>query len=116
MKIRLPFYPEFRERMLSGQKTGTSRTRKFGDVGDTFDAFGEVFEIVSVNLMQLGDVKQYHFKHEGFSSPEGFVAIWKRIHPIAGFRPFQKVWYHEFRLVPANNHVQPTRRSADVGH
>ena len=35
----IPFMVEFEERMLNGQKTATTRTKKYGNGGDLFFCF-----------------------------------------------------------------------------
>ena len=95
--IKIPFREEFREPMLKGQKTATSRTEKYGDVGDTFTAFDALFEITSVHKLHLGTIAKYHFKVEGVASPEAFKQKWAEIHPRKGFDAEQQVFIHFFR-------------------
>jgi hypothetical protein len=96
-QIQIPFMEMFREKMLSGKKTWTSRTRKYGAPGDTFMAFGSTFELVNVMEMRLGVVAWLHHRDEGCNSQEEFVECWKQIHPRKGYVPSQVVWIHQFK-------------------
>lgn len=106
MKINLPFREEFRDRMLSGRKTCTSRTKRFGEGGDTFEAFEAEFILernnaglntIAVDRFPLSYVAKYFFGGEGFDTTEDFIECWKKIHPRKGYDPEQKVWVHYFR-------------------
>lgn len=98
--VKVPFNPRFEGVMRSGRKTWTSRTRRYGAVGDRFPAFGMTFEIKTQFPMLLGVVAREHFWEEGFESPEEFSAFWKLLHPRKGFVPEQKVVVHGFRRYP----------------
>ncbi len=96
--ITIPFLDEFRERMLSGQKTATTRTRKYGDPGDLFSAFGYTFQLIKVSRVYLGEVAFAYHKQEGFESKDDFMECWCRIHPRK--RHYTDiVWLHEFERV-----------------
>ena len=106
-KIEIPFMERFREPMLSGKKTWTSRTRKYGEKGDTFTVFDATFEVVNVSQMRLDVVAYLHSKEEGLNSPEDFMATWKMIHPRTGYDPEQVVWVHEFKRVAVEGGCTP---------
>lgn len=95
-KIHIPFLAEFKDAMLSGRKTMTSRTKRYGEEGDTFNAFGATFKIVNVSQMSLRLIANEYYVDEGCDSDNDFVNIWKRIHPRKGFIPAQMVWVHKF--------------------
>ena len=99
MNIKLPFKEDFKERMLSGRKTCTSRNKIYGKAGDTFEAFGATFEITDVERHSLRTVAWRFYYDEGFSSPEEFTVCWKKIHPRKGFIASQLVWVHWFRIL-----------------
>ena len=80
----LPFMLEFKDRMLSGRKTATTRTRKFGEAGEHFTAFEAEFVFTSVAKVYLQDVVSTSYKEEGFDSQPEFIECWKRIHPWKG--------------------------------
>ena len=81
-----------------GEKTWTSRTRKYGTTGDRFEAFGAVFELIEITKLRLGMVV-HHYREEGCDSKEHFVEVWRQIHPREGFDPDQEVWVHKFHRV-----------------
>lgn len=98
MKVKIPFLDRFKEPMLSGAKTCTSRTKKKGEPGDTFDAFGATFLINYVDRVRLDYVARLCWKQEGATSMENFVEIWKHIHPRKGYDPDQWVYLHGFEV------------------
>lgn len=95
--IFLPMRPHNRTQCLNGQKTATSRTRKFGNVGDFFQLGDSYFELTNVTTAKLKDVAEKCFKAEGFTTSEAFIREWQSIHPYKGYRPEQLVYYHEFK-------------------
>jgi hypothetical protein len=98
MEVKIPFLSMFKEPMISGVKTWTSRTRAFGNPGDTFKAFGRTFVIKKVSKKTLREVAE-HFREEGLSSKEELEAVWREIHPIKGFNPSQVVFVHQFNIM-----------------
>ena len=95
----IPFMAEFEERMLSGQKTATTRTKKYGNGGDLFSAFGHSFQITKVDKVYLGDVCSVFYRQEGFSSQSEFVECWNRLHPRKKYYFSNIVWLHQFKRV-----------------
>lgn len=97
MEVDIPFMPEFKDRLLSGRKTVTSRTKPMGKEGDHFERFGATFKIMQVFKATLNQVCILGYHPEGFNKPEEFVEIWDRIHPNKGYCPEQEIWVHYFR-------------------
>jgi len=97
--ITIPFKGYFKHTMLTGKKTATSRTRRYGNPGDRFQIFGETFELIGVNRKMLGDVAKQYFREEGFLTPEEFLECWGSIHPRAKFDLTLPVWLHQFRII-----------------
>lgn len=95
-EVNLPFNDRFRDQMLKGLKTMTSRTKRYGETGNTFAAFGATFLIRVTTQFTLGEIARYFYRNEGFSSPEEFIAFWNEIHPRKGYDPEQKVYVHDF--------------------
>ena len=94
----LPFQAEFEEAIRSGRKTMTTRTRRYGKVGDILDTpFGAV-RLLDVRRVCLGAVRVHWYWDEGFDGPYRFEAAWARLHPRKGFDPDQRVWLHEFEF------------------
>jgi len=101
MLITLPFMPDFEQPMLLAKKTATSRTRKYGEVGDTFHAFSHTFVLIAILEITLQAVAINFYPMEGFSSPQEFIDCWKRIHPRRGWQPDQQIYFHIFRCISA---------------
>lgn len=96
----IPFLPMFKRAILSGAKTCTARTRKYGEVGDDLRTpwAGVKLRIIGLSKVPLWAVEN-RYRDEGCSSPEEFVRIWKTIHPRNPYDRDMEVWLHEFRLV-----------------
>lgn len=107
MKVKIPFLPEFQEPMLDGRKRWTSRTKHYGQKGDTFDKFGATFEITATFKLPLGVVAHHNFLEEGFNNSKEFIDCWNRLHPRKGYVPDQEVWVHVFKKKTANSLAQP---------
>ena len=110
MKVKIPFLERFREPMLKGTKTMTSRTRKYGEKGDTFDAFGATFELEDVRKVSLFCIANYYYRQEGADSTQDFINIWKIIHPRKGFDSDMMVWLHRFKKVNMNEFAPKPNR------
>ena len=95
-RIVIPFQERWRELMLDGVKTCTSRNKRYGWLGDTFEVFGEAFLLTAVEELYLKDVSEVLFIEEGCKSPEEFEGVWKKLHPRKGWWAYQKVWVHHF--------------------
>ena len=96
--VKIPFRPAFREPLLSGVKVCTARTKRMGQPGDTFEAFGATFELKSVSEELLAYVADL-WMQEGCTSREHFIEVWNGIHPRTGYHPQQEVFLHRFKLV-----------------
>ena len=97
--ITIPFLGYWKEKMLSGKKTCTSRTKKYGNVGDKFKVFNTEFELTDVKQVTLKEVGDKYYKQEGCDSLAQFVKIWSSIHYNRGFVLEQVVWLHTFKIV-----------------
>jgi len=106
MSVEVPFDERFRDALLQGRKQCTSRTRRYGDIGDTFTVFGAGFVFTSVVKAPLAYVAGMLYRQEGFSSPEAFIEIWQELHPRKGWNPHQRVWVHWFEKA---EETAPTR-------
>jgi len=97
-KIVLPFQSEWESAMLSGKKTATTRTRRYGYPGDEFEAFGRVFILTQVYPSFLDVVISLHYLAEGFDSPQEFIEFWDRIHPHITYlqRSGRAIYFHRF--------------------
>ena len=98
MKVDIPFKARFSLPMLRGEKTWTSRTRRYGKPGDTFEAFDNEFIIDKIERRTLWDVAD-HWKQEGCYSRQDFIDLWKNLHRKKGYLPGQRVYVHIFRRI-----------------
>lgn len=97
MLVDIPFQPEWRHKMLTGIKTCTSRTKRYGNPGDRFRQFGVNFVILFVEKHTLDYIANNLYKQEGCDNPDEFKEIWLSLHPRKGWVPDQKVFTHFFR-------------------
>lgn len=97
-KVAIKFKPFFKAPMLAGVKVCTARTKRMGETGDTFEAFGATFQVKSVTEESLHYVADL-WHQEGCTSHEHFIEVWKEIHPVVGYRPTQSVYLHRFKKV-----------------
>ncbi len=95
-EIEMPFLDEFRDVLRQGVKTTTTRTKKMGEPGDRFEAFGCAFQLVAVVRLPLWIVASHFWEPEGLRSFFEFKDIWNKIHPIKGYVRSWEVWLHIF--------------------
>lgn len=98
-EISLPFRREMEEAVINDRKSCTSRPRKVGDVGSYFCVRLKWFKIVAIEEQTLSYVAENLYKEEGFNDSQGFIDIWKDIHPTKGWVPDQKVFVHHFKAM-----------------
>ena len=106
MKINIPFQEQWRQPMLEGQKTCTSRTKRYGQEGDTFRIFNATFTLTKVEVIPLYKVARYYYKAEGLEHPDEFIEVWKQLHPRKGWLNLQGVWVHHFKRVENESKVR----------
>lgn len=97
-EVNIPFLPRFREWLLNGTKVYTSRSKIMGEVGDTFTAFGQRFELLSVKDVSLYEVSLL-WKEEGCLDREDFINVWNHIHPRKGYSDTQRTYLHHFKAL-----------------
>lgn len=95
--IKIPFNADFERLILEGKKTATSRTKRYGEVGDCFEAFGKEFFITDIQKLCLGIIATFHYEEEGFETPKEFAKCWAELHPRKGFDPYQYVYFISFK-------------------
>lgn len=95
----VPFRPEFRYRLLTDEKTATTRMTRLGEVGDQFMAFGALFELTKVFETNIRTVAERLYREEGFETPMAFLRVWGEIHPRRIYDPSLPVVYHEFKRI-----------------
>lgn len=96
MEIKIPFNKWSKDRLKAGMKSATSRTKRYGAIGDTFIVDGKKYVIDFVENTKLGEVADVMYDIEGANSKEEFIEIWKSIHPKKGYDPDQLIWFHGF--------------------
>jgi len=99
MKVEIPFRDDMKQAIIDGRKTCTSRNKRYGVIGDTFDINGNSYVLKWVSHVHLNFVAENCYRHEGFRNPYEFINAWRKIHPRKGYVPDQPVWLHEFELV-----------------
>lgn len=97
--VHLPFQERWRPLVLSGAKTTTVRTRRYGHAGDEFEVSGRRFRLVEVRALPLREARDVAWRDEGMASPRGFEDAWRENHPTRGFRGEDSVWLHRFEKV-----------------
>jgi len=95
-EVKIPFMERWKDAMLSGQKTCTSRVKQCAREGDTFRVFGATFKIMGVQKTTLRVVAAYYYLREGCLSPIDFQLAWVKLHPRRGWEPDREVWVHFF--------------------
>lgn len=100
-EVKIPFIPELEPKLAKGEVVMTSRTRRFGDPGDTFTIEYKKelyhFKILGVIRLELEVIaREFHEEH-GFKTPKDYRNAWKGIHPHKGFIGNQYVTTHIFR-------------------
>lgn len=95
-EIQIPFNKWSAERLSSGQKVCTSRTKKYGEPMDFFVVDGKRYVLMRILELPLWFIVRYLWHQEGASSPEEFVKVWKSIHPRAKIRTDILFYVHFF--------------------
>ena len=99
MKIKIPFNAWSMERLALGTKRATSRTKKYGNIGDTFTADGMKFELDLIIKVPQWFVAEVLYRSEGAITTAEFIDVWTSIHKLKGYSPFDEVWYHHFKVI-----------------
>lgn len=94
--VKIPFKERFREPMLNETKDLTTRTKKYGEPGDFFEAFGALFTLVKVERKRLSYSAE-NWRREGCSSFGDFMNLWKELHPVKRIDTEELFWVHQFR-------------------
>lgn len=100
MRVDIPFKAMWRAKMLSGIKTATTRSKRYGKKGDVFEAFGADFMITDVLDLELGRIADSFYREEGCPTPLAFRHIWTQIHPRRRFQSGDRRYIHFFERYP----------------
>ncbi len=119
-EIHLKFLPEFDEPLIYGRKTATSRTKRHGKKGDTFehrfyypngcpvrgctgddgDGHDHIFELITDPVrVHLGLILDNLWDIEGCADRDEAWANWRRIYDKRAWAGHEQVWLHRFRMV-----------------
>lgn len=102
-EIEIPFREDMALAVTSGRKVCTTRSDRYGDVGDTFKVRWEAIEtrlvLTHVERKTLSYVATFLHDPEGFETAREFIGIWNEIHPRKGFDPQALKWVHWFERV-----------------
>lgn len=96
---KIPFWERFKTDLLRGDKIMTTRSKKYGNKGDRFEAFGHIFEITCVKKLPISLIVNEFYEEEGFESPDEFIRVWEQIHPKVGYQPEREYYLHLFKKV-----------------
>ena len=72
MLIKIPFNNWSKERLRTGLKCATSRTKQYGKIGDTFEFDGWIYKITGVGKFPLWFIRAYLYVTEGCETPDEF--------------------------------------------
>ena len=101
--LKIPFLDEFKEKILDGRKTATSRTKIYGKAGQVFTAFDNLFILTHIIKMPIETVAYRFYREEGCDSPRDFMDVWFKIHRRLGYVKMssegREVYLHLFRKV-----------------
>jgi len=109
-EIKIPFNVWSKSRLSVGCKTATSRTKRYGKVGDVFIVDGIRYELILVVKLPLWFIADNFYKSEGAFSSQEFINVWISIHPRKGFDKNEYVWYHLFRKIDVDDEQKKSKQ------
>jgi hypothetical protein len=99
--IEIPFHDHMKKQVWEGKKSCTSRTKRYGKVGDRFRIGIHQYRLTGIMKRSLDYVATKLWREEGFESEQAFVDFWNMLHPSKLFDPDQLVYVHFFEPVEA---------------
>lgn len=97
--VFLPFLPRFREPVLRGVKTITTRSKKYGEPGDVLRTPFGLVRLTRVERRTLAHVRDNLWREEGVTCPDEFELVWREIHSTRGFQPDDVRVVHHFEVI-----------------
>lgn len=96
-KVNIPFHDRFKIAIASGNKIMTTRSKRYGHIGDYFILPETSIRcmIMGVEKMKLGFIVKNFFKEEGFNSEKDFIDFWITIHRT--YEADKEYYLHTFR-------------------
>jgi len=98
-KIEIPFNEWSKEKLNLCVKEATSRTKKYGDIGDTFIVGSQKYEIDLIIKLPLWFIAQVLYKSEGALNMYEFFQVWDKIHFRKKMELDKEIWYHHFKEI-----------------
>ena len=74
------FHPDMLKALLDGMKFCTTRSRKLGEIGDTFTIEGQTFRYRRIQSLPFGEIARVYYRCEGFGSEQDFKRFWIGLH------------------------------------
>ena len=104
-RIEIPFRDDMAIAAIDGEKTKTTRSKRYGDAGDVFEITDprtgkdHAFVLTSVFRSKLAHVAVAFCRAEGCRDSEAFIKVWKELHPRNGWTPEETRVVHAFMRV-----------------
>ena len=99
-KVIIPFRDWSKKKLKLGHKTATSRSKKYGEVGDCFYEVGKKFKIKMICKFPLWFIRDFLWFVEGADNKKEFETVWRNIHPISKFDfPDEQFHVHFFEEI-----------------
>lgn len=101
-EIEIKFNKWSKDKLIHELKCATSRNKKYGDVGDTFEVVFDDLKVIHKYKLQmviklpLWFIASELFKSEGCKTSSEFKEVWCDIYPRKGWVDEQVVWYYYF--------------------
>ncbi len=95
MRVKIPFDKRFIIELAAQRKTMTTRSKRYGKIGDTFWIKHIRFQILAVVRLELIHIMSTFYREEGFRTPGEFKKFWLTIH--RKWQPEKKYYLHIFR-------------------
>lgn len=96
-EIFIPFKKEMKQAIFEGRKHCTSRTKQYGDIGDTFKLDDKKYMIVDMKIMRMADITLFLNTPEGFSTTQQFEEYLEKVIGLKwdANRPLFVHWFQE---------------------
>jgi len=79
----------------SGKKCCTTRSKKYGEIGDVFYVGKGLYKIIEIEPATLGYVTSNYYRQEGCDTTEEFIELWKSLHR-GNYSPTKSYFVHFF--------------------
>lgn len=93
-KIKIPFNEWSKDKLRKGIKICTSRSQKYGEVGDTFEVEGKEYVLIGFARLSYEQIINALWQPEGAESTQELGKVLREIHPNIDFTA--SAWVHFF--------------------